>query len=123
MWERLWSGASKAERSRSPGSEEDMAEQPPAAAASASHGEVVASGQADLGGCAELEANGEAACGNRQEVGGEPSFANPLVPPGGSPEFSDVVPIEQEQVEPEEQAGRPQAIVVPLPEMSVTFGA
>jgi transposase InsO family protein len=101
MWERLWPGASKVERSRSPGSEDDVAGQPPTAA-SASPDEVVASGQADLDGC---EANDEAACGgSRQEVGREQSFANPLVPPGGSPEFSDVVPIEQEQVEPEEQA-------------------
>jgi transposase InsO family protein len=105
MWERLWSGQSKVERSRSPGSEDDMAGQPPAAAASASPGEVEGSGQTGFGGCAGLEANDEAACVNRQEVGREQSFANPLVPPGGSPEFSDVVPMEQEQVEPEEQAG------------------
>jgi transposase InsO family protein len=104
MWERLWSGASKAERSRSPGSEDDPAGQPPASAASAAPGEVAARGQAELGGCAGQEGNGEAVCGNGQEVGREQPFANPLVPPGGSPEFSEVVPIEQEQVEPEEQA-------------------
>src|SRR5258707_13349902 len=100
MWERLWPGAPKVERSRTPGSEAVMAAQP--AVASASQGEFVDSGQADRGGCAGLAVHGEAACGNRQEVGGEQSSANPLVPPGGSPEFSDVVPIEQVQVESDE---------------------
>jgi transposase InsO family protein len=105
------------ERSRSLGSEEDLAGQPPAAATSAAPGDVEASGQAELNGCVGAEANGEAACDNRQEVGTERSLANPLVPPGGSPEFSDVVPIEQEQVESEEQAK--QAAPVESPESSV----
>ena len=95
------------ERSRSPGSEDDMAGQAPAqTVASASPGEVEASGQTELDGCVSQDANGEAACGNRQEVGREQSLGNPLVPPGGSPEFSDAVAIEQEQVEAEEQAAQ-----------------
>ena len=109
MWERLWPGASKVERSRSPGSEEDLAGQPPGAAASAPPREAETSGQADFGGCAGLEGKGEAACDKGQEVGREQSLANPLVPPGGWPEFSDVVPSEQVQVEPEEPAAQVEA--------------
>jgi transposase InsO family protein len=105
MWERLWPGASKSERSRTPGSEEEVAGQPFAATASAAPGEVAASDQADLGECVGQEVRGEVACVNSQVVGREQPLANPLVPPGGSPEFSDVAPFEQEQVESEEQAG------------------
>ena len=119
MWERLWSGASKAERSWSPGSEDEMAGQPPAQTeAVAPPGVVEASGQTELDGCVSQDANGEAASGNRQEVGREQSLGNPLVPPGGSPEFSDVDPIEQEQVEPEKQtaqAGAADSCVDALP--------
>ncbi|HEV8061248.1 MAG TPA: hypothetical protein VGP68_15315, partial [Gemmataceae bacterium] len=90
MWERLWPGAFKVERSRSFGSEDDMAGQPPAAAAaSASPGEVERSGQADLGGCARPVANGEDGWDSQEEVRAEESVVHPLVPPGGSPEFSD----------------------------------
>jgi transposase InsO family protein len=82
-----------------------MAGQPPAAAAaSASPGEVERSGQADLGGCARPVANGEDGWDSQEEVRAEESVCHPLVPPGGSPEFSDVVRIEQEQFEAEEQA-------------------
>jgi transposase InsO family protein len=81
-----------------------MARPAPTPPANPAPSEVVAGGQAGLDGCAGREGAGNAECGNGQEVVREPSFATPLVPPDGSPEFSDVVPIEQVQVESEEQA-------------------
>ena len=109
MWERLWSGASKTEPlAEPPGSEEDMVKKPTAQTeANALPSVVEASGQAELDGCVSQDANGEAASSVGQEVSRDQALANPLVPPGGSPKFSDGAPIEQEQVEsdePEEQA-------------------
>jgi len=94
------------ERSRLPGSEYDKSGQPPAAAASTSPGEVVDSGQADRGGCAGWKPMVKMSGVTGRKWVGNRSSANPLVPPGGSPEFSDVVLIEQEQVQPEEQAAQ-----------------